>query len=138
MTPTQPTSILIEAEGVLFHGGQALTGELAGLPSRKVFHSAAWLRHSRGGTTQRQAFETIGAALDVSAAAVADAVTAHTHSRRSPPGLPAMLEALTSRGRRLYCVALMPTAYLELARERMPGFVHSNRQRLFTGSAGAW
>ncbi|MEU1073511.1 MULTISPECIES: HAD family hydrolase [unclassified Streptomyces] len=119
MTPTGRTNIVIEAEGVLFHGGQSLTGELAGVPVRRIFHSTAWMRHSRGELSEHEAFGTIAATLNVSAAAVADAVTAHTHSWRSPPGLTGMLDALTAQGRRL-CVALMPAAHHALLRERMP------------------
>ncbi|MFF9771869.1 hypothetical protein ACF1GT_35735 [Streptomyces sp. NPDC014636] len=120
MTRPRPTDIVIEAEGVLFRGAHTLSGELAGTPARRIFHTAAWMCHCRGDLSERDAFDTIAATLNVSRAAVADAVTAHTNTWHSPPGLTEMLEALTTQGTRLYCLAVMPAAHQALARERLP------------------
>ncbi|MGK5638972.1 hypothetical protein ACSNOK_11770 [Streptomyces sp. URMC 126] len=120
MAGAHGSDVIVEAEGVLIQGAGELTGALAGVPARRIFLTAPWLRYARGELTEQEAYEHLSAALGVRPSDVADAVTAHWETWQTPPGLLDLLDTLQDQGTRLYCVVTMASEHWKHALQRLP------------------
>ncbi|MFI9065664.1 hypothetical protein ACIGQE_28020 [Streptomyces sp. NPDC053429] len=119
MTGAHSSNVIVEAEGVLIQGAGELT-VLAGVPARRIFLTAPWLRYARGELTEQEAYEYLSVTLGVRPSDVADAVSVHRQSWQTPPGLLDLLDTLQDQGTHLYCLVTMPPEQWKYAREHLP------------------